>query len=881
MCAAANRKISRSNQIASAVVQTLESLEARRLFAVGDLDPTFGGGTLVKDIAKANDFAFAVAVQADQKVLVAGRADCGATGSNFAVQRYNTDGTLDSSFGNAGTVLTDMGSSFDSAYSIAIQADGKIVVGGETTGATTGTDFALVRYNADGSIDTTFGVNGRVDTDFSGDTDQLASIAITSDGHVVAAGWSMLNGLPQFAAARYMSTGALDSTFGAGGLSVNEFAAGYGQAKSMAVMSDGSVVVAGIGVDFSSFGTDYLAMKLTPAGVLDSNFGSGGFAVVDLGGDSETAYAVAVQSDGKVVLAGESYDSNTGRDDFGVARLTNSGLMDSSFGANGVAFADFGNDFDQASSVAVQLDGKIVVGGIATVGGKSEFGVARFTSAGVLDSSFKGGQVTVAIGSEASASAMAIDGQGRVVLSGFALNNQGFYDFATMRIIGKNNVAPTANAGGSYMVDTGGSVQVNGSSSSDSDGVIVAYVWDFNYDGVTFDADASGAMPTFSAAGLTGPMTRTIALRVTDDNGATNISTATVTVLAKPNVAPTANAGGSYTVDSGGSVQVNGSNSSDSDGAVVSYEWDFNYDGSTFDTDASGAMPMFSAAGLTGPMTRTIALRVTDDKGATSIITATVAVLAPPPPPDPTPDPTPDPKPDPRPTPDPTPDPSPNSVRLVEDPAHPGKKILVYTGSSKGDDVSFRLKNGKIEVRTRCRNFGSFANVSQIIAYGGDGKDVMDASGLNIPVTFIGGKGNDLLHGGKFNDILIGGDGDDNLFGGDGSDLIVAGKGKDNLHSVLGNDLLVAGSISFESDAGKLASVLAEWTRTDKTRAQKLANLTNGGGLNGANVLNASTVTDDKVKDTLHGTPDLDWMITGAGDKVDKLPAPKKAAKKK
>jgi uncharacterized delta-60 repeat protein len=869
MCAAANRKTSRSNQITSAVVQTLESLEARRLFAVGDLDPGFAGGAIVRDIAHANDFAFAVAVQADQKVLVAGRADCGASGSNFAILRYNVDGTLDASFGNAGTVLTDMGSSFDSAYSIAIQADGKIVVGGETTGATTGTDFALVRYNVDGSIDTSFGVGGRVDTDFGGDTDQLASLAITSDGHVVAAGWSMLNGLPQFAAARYTSSGALDPTFGIGGLSVNEFAAGYGQAKSMALMSDGSVVVAGIGVDFSGFGTDYLAMKLTPAGQLDSNFGSGVFAVVDLGGDSETAYAVAVQSDGKVVLAGESYDSNGGRDDFGVARLTSAGMMDSSFGTNGAAFADFGNDFDQASAVAVQSDGRIVVGGIATVGGKSEFGVARFTSAGALDSSFKGGKVAVAIGNEASASALAIDGQGRLVLSGFALNNLGFYDFATMRVIGKINVPPTAKAGGCYTVDWDGCVLVIGCGSSDSDGVIVSYAWDFDYDGSTFDSDASGVTPTFSAAGLTGPMTRTIALRVTDDNGATSISTATVTVMGKINVPPTANAGSSYTVDSNGSVQVNGGGSSDSDGVIVSYAWDFNYDGATFDSDASGATPNFSAAGLTGPMTRTIALRVTDDNGATSIATATVTVLAPPPPP-----------PDPDPTPDPTPTPKPNSVTLVDDPAHPGKKILVYTGSNKGDSVTFRMKKGKIEVRGRCKNLGAFANVSQIIAYGGDGKDVMDATGLNIPVTFIGGKGNDMLHGGKFNDILIGGEGDDNLFGGDGMDLIVGGKGKDNMHSVLGNDLLVTGSLSFESDAAKIESVLAEWTRSDKTRAQKIANLTSGGGLNGANVLNSSTITDDKVKDTVHGTPDLDWMITGAGDKVDKLPAPKKAKKK-
>src|SRR5207248_7969385 len=160
----------------------------------------------------SDDFAFSVAVQSDNKVLVAGWVSSGGSmGNDIAVIRLNENGTLDTSFGGTGFVVTDLGSMSDAACSIAMQSDGKIIVAGQTDGATTSTDFALIRYNSNGTLDTNFGTGGKVSTDFNHDTDQPAAMTIMPDGKIVVVGWSTVNGDAQFAAARFTTTGQLDS----------------------------------------------------------------------------------------------------------------------------------------------------------------------------------------------------------------------------------------------------------------------------------------------------------------------------------------------------------------------------------------------------------------------------------------------------------------------------------------------------------------------------------------------------------------------------------------------------------------------------------------------------------------------------------------------
>jgi len=257
-----------------------------------------------------------MAVQSDGKVLLAGRAESGsASGNDFAIARFNGNGTLDSSFGAGGVVMLDMGSDSDSVNAIAVQGDGKIVVAGETTRSATSTDFALARLNSNGSLDATFGSGGTVVTDLSGDTDQLNAMKIAADGSIVVGGWSYVDGFPQFTLARYSNLGAMMGNASA------SFAMGYSQAQSIALASDGSVYAGGMLYDFSTGQRDFGVAHFMAGGAVDSSFGVGGFAQIDLGGESECANAVAVQSDGRILLAGKYHNSLDSRDDFAVARL--------------------------------------------------------------------------------------------------------------------------------------------------------------------------------------------------------------------------------------------------------------------------------------------------------------------------------------------------------------------------------------------------------------------------------------------------------------------------------------------------------------------------------------------------------------------------------
>jgi uncharacterized delta-60 repeat protein len=393
-------------------------------------------------------------------------------------------------------------------------------------------DFALVRYNANGSLDNSFGTGGVVLTDFAGSSDQAKSMVVLPGGGILVGGWATVSGLPRFAVAKYTSAGILDSSFGASanGKISTSFSAGYARGESVAVLSDGSILLAGTAYTSATDNSDFAVVKYSESGVMDGGFGASGWARVDFGGDSETAHKLLIQPDGKLVLTGSYYDSNSGAADFATARLLAGGALDATFGSGGKVLTDFAGDFDEALSAAMQSDGKIVVVGIATTSAGMSMGVVRYTTSGALDNTLAGGSLTVAPTGESVANAVAIDASGNIVVAGFAVNSGGEYDFAAARIIGRVNVVPTANPGGPYSVNEGSSVQLNGAASSDPDGTIASYEWDFNYDGVSFAADATGATPTFNASSLSGPLTRTIALRVTDNDGATHLMTTTVTV---------------------------------------------------------------------------------------------------------------------------------------------------------------------------------------------------------------------------------------------------------------------------------------------------------------------------------------------------------------
>src|SRR5882724_5461257 len=219
--------------LAMALVFLLSSSVLQNLVraASGDLDSTFGGGgKLTLAFPGANDVARGTAIQSDGKIVAVG-----SDGNDFTLARYTTTGALDATFGAAGTVTTDFSGGVEQAFAVAIDASGKFVVAGSATNTSnvnpTGTDFALARYNANGTLDATFGTGGKVVTDFLSSSDQAAAIRIDSNNKIVVAGRAFNPGNPpstpstsfDFALARYNTNGSLDGSFGTGGKTITDF----------------------------------------------------------------------------------------------------------------------------------------------------------------------------------------------------------------------------------------------------------------------------------------------------------------------------------------------------------------------------------------------------------------------------------------------------------------------------------------------------------------------------------------------------------------------------------------------------------------------------------------------------------------------------------
>jgi uncharacterized delta-60 repeat protein len=381
--------------------------------SAGDLDPTFGtGGLVTTDFDGRGDFALAAAVQSDGKLVLAGNSSpAGVFAVDFALARYNTDGTLDPTFGTDGRVLSDFGAQLDAAFDVTLQPDGKIVAVGISA-----FDFAVARYTPAGAPDPTFGDGGLVRTDL-GSSEQASAAAVDPLGSIVVAGFSG----DDFAIARYTPDGVLDPTFGTDGTVKTDFGS-FDIAFDVAVAPSGKIVVAGRN------GNDFALARYNPDGTPDVTFGTDGETTTDFGG-SDQAFALALDSSGRTVLAGQ------GAGTFGVARYNEDGSLDATFGSGGKVTTTF---FDEASAVAfglvIQPDGKIAVGG--GVGGgtiASSFAVARYVPNGSLDPSFgANGKVTTTFDSpRSSANDLVLQPDGKLVaIGGTAV------DFALARYLG-------------------------------------------------------------------------------------------------------------------------------------------------------------------------------------------------------------------------------------------------------------------------------------------------------------------------------------------------------------------------------------------------------------------------------------------------------------
>src|SRR6185312_5288014 len=417
----------------------VESLEGRTLLSAGDPDLTFGGsgGVLLPQPSSGLECRVrATAAQSDGKVLVAGSIGTLANGGQgeFFLERLNQNGSVDTTFGIGGFVQTAIGSN-SFATSILLQPDGKIIVGGATddaASAPTNASFALARYNPDGSLDTTFGAGGIVVTDFAGN-EEVDSLAFSPGGGIVAAGSYSLSSQVGFDIARYVVDGMPDPKFNQTG----QLQYDLGQSASgslptaLAVQFDGSVVIG------SHEGTQLAVYRFGSDGTLDASFGSGGVATTVgalpvgtspvVSSDGSVAGAVtklAIQPYGEIVAAGQTPQGGV----YALARFTSVGALDSSFGGSGVVLVQ--GSTPAAPSTAsfpvaglfLQSDGEIVFAGTqpamaANQNDQTEPLIRRFLSTGISDSSFDDDRVTSALPSNAVAQACFMDPIGNIVVA--------------------------------------------------------------------------------------------------------------------------------------------------------------------------------------------------------------------------------------------------------------------------------------------------------------------------------------------------------------------------------------------------------------------------------------------------------------------------------
>lgn len=352
----------------------------------GSLDRRFGdGGLVVTDVGgDSEDYATALVRQRDGKLVVAGYSFLpGRVDPDFSLARYNADGSLDATFGTGGTVVTDV-RGLDYVAEVVVQADGKVVVGGVTiylspTGELA-QDSALVRYDADGSLDPTFGNGGTVLTDIS-QYDDLGGLALQADGRLVAAGSTALAGPDQgLVVARYRRDGSLDASFDGDGIVVTTVA-GVGGASTLIVQADGKLVAGGAGLSPDGNQPAFGLVRFNRDGSLDQGFGTGGAVVTDFAGfPSAMVLDLVEHADGRLTAAGNATSATGETSQFALASYRPDGTLDRRFGHAGRVLTRFAGELSLASALVVQHDDKLVAAGATyqADGTFSEFALARY-----------------------------------------------------------------------------------------------------------------------------------------------------------------------------------------------------------------------------------------------------------------------------------------------------------------------------------------------------------------------------------------------------------------------------------------------------------------------------------------------------------------------
>jgi uncharacterized delta-60 repeat protein len=330
-----------------------------RFNADGSLDNTFDGdGKIKTQIGNIDEGNYALALQSDGKIIAAGGSFNGVD-YDFALVRYNTNGSLDGLFGTGGKKTTAIGTADDNISALAIQpADGKIIAAGNTFSNTTNYDCALFRYNSDGTTDNTFGTSGKVITSIATTSDNINSIVLQNDGKIVAVGRVKVGSFYKILVLRYSTTGVLDNSFDADGILQITTSALNDYGISVDIQADGKIILGG----YTSNGTDndFVVIRLNTDGTFDNTFNGNGKLIIPIGTGDDFLNYLKILPNGKILATGSAF--NTTSNDVAIVRINSNGVLDTSFDADGKYTTPIGSQGDKAYGIA-SINSVVYVGG--------------------------------------------------------------------------------------------------------------------------------------------------------------------------------------------------------------------------------------------------------------------------------------------------------------------------------------------------------------------------------------------------------------------------------------------------------------------------------------------------------------------------------------
>lgn len=782
-------------------------------------------GAIITDFGSYDTGKY-VFTQADGKITVMG-ITAGATSDDLAVARYNTDGSLDTTFDTDGKLIATATMTINAIRPL---SDGKFITVG-----TSGNSFAVARYNSDNSLDTSFSGDGMVMTSFYSTSylDSAYNVAVLADNKLLAVGRSQAYN--SFAAVRYNTDGSFDSSFSGDGKWLGEF----GDYANVAVVQpDGKSVIAG------TSGNDFAVARLDRSGNLDIGFSGDGKLTTDLGG-TDIIQTITVLGSGKILAAG------TSSGDFALVRYNADGSLDTSFDTDGKLVTDLGGT-ETLNSLVSLADGKFLAAG---TDGNNNLLLMRFNNDGSLDTSFDtDGKVTTDLGGWETGNSAAVQSDGKILLAGttdtdIALvryNTDGSLD-ATFNGTGGSatNHLPTGKVTINDTTPSVGDTLVAGNTLADADGLgAITYQWKAGSTVL-----GTGATHTVTAAEL--GKTLTVTASYTDKGGSNESVSSTATAAVAESGTVTPPVGGTpgfvFTPQSGTAT---GEDGSSVDYAVTLNSQPLRDVTLTFTSSNVKEGTITSAKTMTftnsnWATAQTLTIKGVDDdvndgnvsyqiSVAVSTIDINYKLLTA----------------------------APLALSNTDnDAAVPGKVIYGDVGGSKSDFVT----SGPADDQS------------------GDGNDTI--YGLNMPDDLSGGLGNDTIYGGLGPDNLFGESGNDTLWGDEDADYMEGGVGNDTLDGGTGSDTMIGGKgndtyylgydakdvIDDQGAASDVDTVIMPYLITSYTLPKGIENGTIAAGTSNSNLTGNTgnnELTGNAGNNTLNGAVGRDSLFGGVGNDV-------------